>query len=633
MAERAYTLYGRRAGRSTWRVAAISAIVVLGALAGIGAFLARAEAGHLPPGVEIGGVDVGGLSVADARSRLEEHERSVAAEPIALNYDGGSLETSGAELGAEADVDAALAVALGSRDTFSRLRARLGLTDPIGIPLGFTVDLDRLDGVLDRVEKKVERKARSARVQIRGEEVVVRRSRLGRELDLDAAVATLSSLPDSVALVLEDVPPAITDAAAEEAKATADALLTQPPVVVHEQRRLELEPDVLREALRFKARDDHIDVLLAAGPLERPLHAAFRRFERAPKDATFRLVGKRVRVVASKNGRAVSTRKSAAAILAGIGAPQVEAVFEPSQPDLTTREARAQKIRTLVSEFTTPYPCCAPRVTNIQRAAQILDGYVIKAGRRFSLNEALGERTAERGFVLAPMITAGRLVDSIGGGVSQVATTFYNAAFFAGLELIAHTPHEFYISRYPMGREATVSWGGPELIFRNDWPAGILVKVIAGDTFITVQFYSSKLGRRVETETGEPYAYTSATTVRVYNPSLPPGTEITIQSGGITGFTVGYTRRVYRGDELTRDEEFLVRYLPENSIVEYGPALPAGGASGESGGGSSAGGSASGDASTSDGDDDAAAGAESSPSEPPEETSGGSGGEEPPPPP
>ena len=281
-----------------------------------------------------------------------------------------------------------------------------------------------------------------------------------------------------------------------------------------------------------------------------------------------------MRVVASKNGRAVSARKSAAAILAGIGAPQVEAVFEPSQPDLTTREARAQKIRTLVSEFTTPYPCCAPRVTNIQRAAQILDGYVIKAGRRFSLNEALGERTAERGFVLAPMIAAGRLVDAIGGGVSQVATTFYNAAFFAGLELIAHTPHEFYISRYPMGREATVSWGGPELIFRNDWPAGILVKVIAGDTFITVQFYSSKLGRRVETETGEPYAYTSATTLRVYNPSLPPGTETTIQSGGITGFTVGYTRRVYRGDELIRDEDFLVRYLPENSIVEYGPELP-----------------------------------------------------------
>jgi vancomycin resistance protein YoaR len=621
MAERAYTVYGRRAGRSTWRVAAISAILVVGGLAGGGAFLARAEPGHLPPGVEIGGVDVGGLSVADARARLEAHERSVAAEPIALAYDGGVLATSGAEIGAEADIDAAIAASLGSRDTFSRLRTRLGLTEPVGIPLDFTVDRERLDGVVDRVEKKVERRARPARVLIRDGEVVVRRSRLGRQLDLDAAAAALSALPDRVTLVLQDVVPAITDEAAEEAKATADELLDRPPAVVYRQRRLVLERAVLLEALSFKAKNDRIDLQLAAGPLERPLRVAFRRFERAAKDATFRLVGQRVRVVPSKNGRGISARKTAAAIVAGIGTPQVRAVFDPTQPELTTREARAQRIRRVVSEFTTPYPCCAPRVTNIQRAAQILDGYVIRAGRRFSLNEALGERTAERGFLMAPMIAAGRLVDAIGGGVSQVATTFYNAAFFAGLELIAHTPHEFYISRYPMGREATVSWGGPELIFRNDWPAGILVKVIATDTSITVRFYSSKLGRRVETTTGEPYAYTSATTVRVYNPSLPPGTETAIQSGGISGFTVGYTRKVFRHDELIRDEEFLVRYLPENTIIEYGPEPPPPPASdgGES--------SASSD-DTAGGEDvaaDAGAGAGDSTSEAPEETPEGTG--------
>jgi vancomycin resistance protein YoaR len=228
-------------------------------------------------------------------------------------------------------------------------------------------------------------------------------------------------------------------------------------------------------------------------------------------------------------------------------------------------------IRRLVAEFTTPYSCCQPRVTNIQRAAEILDGEIVVSGGRFSLNQRLGERTAERGFVSAPMITAGRLEDAVGGGVSQIATTVYNAAFFAGLELIAHTPHQFYISRYPMGREATVSWGGPELIFRNDWPAAILVKVEAGDTSVTVRFYSSKLGRRVETETGQPYAYTSARTIREYNPSLPAGTEEVVQSGGISGFTVQYTRTVLRNGKVRRDERFTVRYDPEHTIVEYGP--------------------------------------------------------------
>ena len=127
-----------------------------------------------------------------------------------------------------------------------------------------------------------------------------------------------------------------------------------------------------------------------------------------------------------------------------------------------------------------------------------------------------------------------------------------------------------------MGREATVSWGGPELIFRNDWRAAILVKVAAGDTSITVRFYSSKLGRRVETQTGEPYSYTSARVIRVKNPDLAPGTEVVVQGGGVSGFSVDYTRKVFQGDRLRRNERFHVRYSPEDTIVEVGPPGPKG---------------------------------------------------------
>jgi hypothetical protein len=119
----------------------------------------------------------------------------------------------------------------------------------------------------------------------------------------------------------------------------------------------------------------------------------------------------------------------------------------------------------------------------------------------------------------------------------------------------------------------------------------------------------------VETTTGEPYAYTSATTVRVYNPSLPPGTEIAVQSGGISGFTVGYTRKVFRHDKLIRDEEFVVRYLPENTIIEYGPEPPP--SPPASDGGES---STPSDETGSDDDVVAGAGAGDSSSEPPEES-------------
>ena len=635
MSQRAYTVYRIPARRRAYRSALLVAVVVLGALAGAGAFLARGGDDHVPPGVTIGGVDVGGLTLAAARTRLEAHEERVAAQPIELAHAEGGLETSGAELGAEAEIDAALADAADTRGAFSRLWARLGLADSIDIPLSFSVSTERLDAVLDRVERRVEQRARSARVVIEGENVVVRPARTGLELDLEAAAASLATLPARVQLELREVAPRISDEAALEAKETADTLLAAPPTVVPRKERLALDAPLLREALRFRPSGSTIDVRLVGGPLEEPLARAFERFTREPRDATFEIVGQRVRVAPSERGRGVSAKKTAAAILAAVGLGEAPARFEPSIPALTTQEAKAMKIRRLVSEFTTPYSCCQPRVTNIQRAAEILTGTIVPAGGRFSLNEALGERTPERGFVEAPMISAGRLVDAVGGGVSQVATTFYNAAFFAGLELIAHTPHEFYISRYPMGREATVSWGGPELIFRNDWPAAILVEVIAGDTSITVRFYSSKLGRRVETETGEPYAYTSATTLRVYNPALPPGTETVVQSGGISGFTVAYTRRVYEGETLRRDERWVVVYRPENSIVEYGPAASttagSGGSSDGSGGGSgggSDGGSGGAGAGSANGGGSGGGGSEPPPSEP---TDPGSG--EPPPPP
>src|SRR4029079_12613614 len=143
----------------------------------------------------------------------------------------------------------------------------------------------------------------------------------------------------------------------------------------------------------------------------------------------------------------------------------------------------------------------------IRRAARLLDRRVIYPGQVFSMDATLGRRTRARGVVPAPMVSGGVLVNSVGGGISQVATTLYNAAFFAGLRLIAHTPHSFYISRYPMGREATISWGGPELVFANNWPPPLRMHLAVSARSITVRLNSTRLGRSIESWTGHPYAF------------------------------------------------------------------------------------------------------------------------------
>lgn len=150
------------------------------------------------------------------------------------------------------------------------------------------------------------------------------------------------------------------------------------------------------------------------------------------------------------------------------------------------------KIKARVSEFTTMYEPDQSRVTNIQRFADLVRGVVIEPGDTFSLNDHVGRRTIENGFVSGGVIYNGRFVTDIGGGVSQFATTFFNAAFFAGLNFEEYMSHSLYLSRYPYGREATINYPDIDLVVRNITPYPILVWTSYDDTSITVDMYSSK---------------------------------------------------------------------------------------------------------------------------------------------
>ena len=323
--------------------------------------------------------------------------------------------------------------------------------------------------------------------------------------------------------------------------------------------------------MRTEPGDQELDVFLDPEGLAAALRPRLGRFEREARDAEFVPAGKRVRLRPSGAGEALDGVRIGASLVKNLSARTHLARFTSSRPELTTEKAKKLGIKELISEFTTYHPCCANRVLNIHRGADIMDGTIILSGGTFSLNEVLGKRTAERGFHSAPQIFNGRLEDAIGGGVSQISTTTYNAAFFGGMRIITHQPHQFYISRYPMGREATVSWGGPELIWKNDWPAAVLVDTAYTDTSITVRLYSSKLGRRVTTETGEPHGYVAPRTITIRNSSLAPGTTHVVQSAGPSGFTISYTRKVFRDDKLKRNEHYTWRYDAENAIIEVGP--------------------------------------------------------------
>jgi vancomycin resistance protein YoaR len=242
------------------------------------------------------------------------------------------------------------------------------------------------------------------------------------------------------------------------------------------------------------------------------------------------------------------------------GEREITAVYADKPAELTTDELSGLGITGVIGEFTTG-GFATDSGRNIKRAAEVINGMVVQPGETFSLNAATSPRNAANGYVEAGIIDNGRAGRGIGGGVSQVATTLYNAAYFAGMVDVEHQEHSFYISRSPPGREATVFEGSIDMKFRNDNPTGVLIQTEWTPTSLTVRLYGTK---RYEV-TSTPGPRTNPTTPNTV--TIPAG-EQCVASSGAPGFTITDTRtlrEIATGE--VRTENRTVRYNPIPIVI------------------------------------------------------------------
>jgi vancomycin resistance protein YoaR len=299
------------------------------------------------------------------------------------------------------------------------------------------------------------------------------------------------------------------------------------------------------------------------------------RVGQAPRDARFVVLESgRTGIIPSAPGRRLDVAASARKLLAGLALPpprNVTLVVSEAQPERTTEEAQAMGVKRLVSSYTTIYGGDANRVHNVQLVAHLVDGALIPPGKEFSFNDTTGERNAAKGFLEAPVIINGELQTGLGGGVCQVSTTVFNAAYELGLSITARTNHALYISHYPLGRDATVNYPDVDLRFRNDTGHWLLLRTFVGSSSLTVNFYGTPVNRRVETETS-PLVAVKAPPVRTsVDPELEPG-EVVVDESGVPYQRTQVRRRVYDSDgKLLYDSTFSSSYVAEPKIVRVGP--------------------------------------------------------------
>ncbi|MBZ5740082.1 VanW family protein [Nocardioides mangrovi] len=559
----------KREGAGGGVVLLVVAGVVL--LAGAAYAAAHTIAGDkVPRGTTVAGVDIGGLSPADAEQALREGLADREDRPITVDHDGSSFELVPSDVGLSVDYAGSVAEAGGGDRGWA--------PGPLWDYWAGGDDVDAVinaDGALDTLADQVGTPATDGDIRFRRGEIVVVDPVAGETFDAEAAYdalqdAYLDQEPE-IELPVVAVEPEIDEADVQEAlDSFANPAMTGPVTLVFGDSPVQLQPRQFARALGMRAEDGELVPDLDDAALIRLVDAGVSE-EDAPVDATVALVGGKPKVVPAKPGVTFDPDDVSSAFLDLVTRPEGEREMKVeatvAEPDFTTADAKALGITEKVSSFTTYYPYAEYRNTNIGRAAEIIDGTVLKPGDVFSLNDIVGERTRENGFTEGFIISDGIFKEDLGGGVSQMATTTFNAMFFAGLEDIEHKPHSFYIDRYPVGREATVAWGSVDLRFRNDTDHGVLVHAVvtpstpSSQGVVTVSMYSTKTWD-ITTKTSDRYNYRAPATRTLTTADCYPNT-------GYSGFDVDVWRYFHEpgSDEVVRTEKFHTAYTPSDTVV------------------------------------------------------------------
>ncbi|MGD2102203.1 MAG: VanW family protein [Acidimicrobiia bacterium] len=595
------------------------AVMVAGALVallfGVYGLTRWLSAGEVMGHVRVAEVDLGGQTEDEALNSLVALEGDRLTREAAFVVDGQMVDVEPRRTGLAIDEQTHVqeAMAVGREGNFATqflfwLSHVFSTTD---IDLVGTVDEAAVDELFDAWDADVIGKPTSpGSIELRDTELVPVYPAAGVGVERESASEILLTSLLAESAETEEIPtvtvvPRLTDADVDAALAEAQLMLSGPITLAYEDTEAILDVSQLRRAFVSETvTQSEPQIVNSFDPEIVDLFLAPIRdqFEDPPVDAELVINDDdTVSVQPGSNGTRIDEVETANRLYdAAFESRRVAQlpIVEGAEPEVTTEYLESLDVEHLVSQFTTYHDCCEARVTNIQLMADAIDGTIVLPGEIFSINDHVGERTAEKGYLPAGSIVGGEIVDTYGGGVSQFATTFYNAVYWGGYEDIEHKPHSYYFSRYPEGVEATLFWRSIDLKFRNNRDHAVLIDTRYTGNSITVRFFGSNDGRtligeqsggsdkisvareggpdalHVKSSTSERYNLTSPREPEYRpNPDLAVDRTKTIQSER-DGWSVTVTRSIFRGGiDLVEEQEWVVRYSPKFAIFEVHPCM------------------------------------------------------------
>ena len=536
---------------------------------------------HIFAGSTVSGVAVGNMSPAQAQSAVAGAIDARLGQPVTLVV-GNATDTlvpaeSGVSVDARASVERLTGFTLNPLTLIERLRGA-------DVDAVTRVDVRSLTTALDARLGALAVGASDAGVTLNGTTPVLIPGSIGTGLDVDSAVTTLSeNWPlgrETIELPSGEARPAVTD---EEAQTLIDEVLIPllsgnltitaegTDVAARASRAtVALTPEQLAALTRIGTADGDITASLdPQGLREAVLAAMGQGIETPAQDATWTIEGRadaKPVYVEAHGGTVINADALAADALTaatrdgGAGSRGVTLPVIDQAPAVTT-PAADWGMNQIVGEYSTPYYPDAARTQNLVAGTAAINGTIVMPGEVFSLTDALGPIDEEHGFASAGVVTNGQHTDAIGGGLSQVATTVFNAGFEAGMDDVEHTPHNYWFTRYPAGREATLWTGNLDVKFGNSTPTAVMVQAWAVDGEVHVRLWGTPY-YQVSIDNGTPHNY------RAYQTQRQSGGNCVPYGGGAQGFDITVTRSRTKPDgQKLPDDVLSTSYDSDNPIV------------------------------------------------------------------
>jgi vancomycin resistance protein YoaR len=504
----------RRRWRWWWsylRLAILALPIAAVSLAVAGYLLnARAHRDRVASGVTLAGRDISGLTQPQLDGAVDSLGVQLATSRIQVNANSGGLATTSAAIRLHLDspLTARRAMQTGRSGWpgarwWSWLRS---LVHPIEVTPVVGMDRGAVESVVTANDRG---RVSPAEPQVVGTVAgfTVIAGRPGNGIDPAAVMAALPAAvkrgtdPIVVQVTRGPISPRFTYEDASRVASKAAIQVREPLPVTAGEAAAEIPLTTLRSWVRSRAGPSGLELLVDPAATLAYVAKLLPNAGPGPSDTQFTVSGNVVSVATPGAPGQVCCADNTPAVIdkalfgGALPTPTDPALALPVRliptrlpADLVAKLGISQPIGT----FTTAYDPAQPRVTNIQRIADLIRGWVILPGETFSLNDVAGPRTPERGFIPAQSIGSGHhYTTDVGGGISQFASTLFNAAYVGGLGIVEHRSSSIYDPHEPFGRDATVSFPSPDLRLANTGPYGVLIWTSYTDTSITVTLYST----------------------------------------------------------------------------------------------------------------------------------------------